>query len=297
MKKLFLILSTLFFLLVIPRITGGDHILCRINAWSYIDRNPSRIIWLQHYALQGSPRTLPCVRGNLSGITFNADTGTLFVITNSPTAIHEINRNGECLRKIALCGFTDTEGIVYLYGNLFGVLEERNGMVSIVRIARETSRITKNAVVRSIRFNHNYNGNKGFEGIAYDPQDQVFYIVKEKRPMKVYKLERLFNEYPANISEPYRMAFFEMFCMDDFSGLHFDHKTRHLLFLSDESRLAAEVTISGEKVSFLDLERGFSGLTADIPQAEGITMDADRNIYIVSEPDLLYCFEKRPAQE
>jgi uncharacterized protein YjiK len=78
--------------------------------------------------------------------------------------------------------------------------------------------------------------------------------------------------------------------MDDFSGLHFDRLTRNLLVVSDEAKLLAEVTCQGKRLGFMDLEKGFCGLTRDIPQPEGVAMDEERRIYVVSEPDLLYIY-------
>jgi uncharacterized protein YjiK len=39
------------------------------------------------------------------------------------------------------------------------------------------------------------------------------------------------------------------------------------------------------EVSSLPLKAGHAGLTEHITQAEGVTMDGDRNIYICSEPN------------
>jgi len=84
--------------------------------------------------------------------------------------------------------------------------------------------------------------------------------------------------------------------MDDLSGLHFDPVTRHLLFLSDEAKLVSEVSLDGKTISFLELEKSFSGLKDDVPQAEGIAMDDAGNIYICSEPNLFYVFSKLAQQ-
>lgn len=42
----------------------------------------------------------------------------------------------------------------------------------------------------------------------------------------------------------------------------------------------------------MSLWGGFQDLTKSIPQAEGITVDKDDNIYIISEPNLFYVFKK-----
>ncbi len=80
--------------------------------------------------------------------------------------------------------------------------------------------------------------------------------------------------------------------MDDLSGLHFDVNTNHLLMLSDESKTLAEIDLKGNKVSYMDLEKGFNNLNRSIPQAEGVTLDDKGNLYIISEPNLLYRYQK-----
>ena len=62
------------------------------------------------------------IPNNLSGITFNENTNTLFVITNSPRDIYELDKNGEVLRKIDLKGFRDTEDITYIKVNYFKLI-------------------------------------------------------------------------------------------------------------------------------------------------------------------------------
>jgi len=135
--------------------------------------------------------------------------------------------------------------------------------------------------------------NRGFEGVAYDADDKCFYLVSEKRPMQLITIKGLLDSAEGlsiNIKAdiiPHKLY------MDDFSGLHFDPATHHLLFVSDESKSVSEVSTDGKMISFMELEKGFSGLQKDIPQAEGITMDDFGNIYIVSEPNLFYKFVKK----
>ncbi len=81
----------------------------------------------------------------------------------------------------------------------------------------------------------------------------------------------------------------------DLSSLQFDERSGHLLALSDESRLVLELNTEGKPISSLSLLAGRSGLSRSVPQGEGIAMDHQGALYLVSEPNLFYRFSK-PAQ-
>jgi uncharacterized protein YjiK len=66
------------------------------------------------------------------------------------------------------------------------------------------------------------------------------------------------------------------------------------LALSDESRLILELDVDGRPLSTLSLSKGRQGLQKTVPQAEGIAMDDDGTMYLVSEPNLFYVFKKPP---
>ncbi len=78
----------------------------------------------------------------------------------------------------------------------------------------------------------------------------------------------------------------------DLSSLQFDPGTGHLLALSDQSRLVLELDDDGKPISSLSLLRGQHGLSRSVPQAEGVAMDDQGRLYVVSEPNLFYRFEK-----
>jgi uncharacterized protein YjiK len=77
----------------------------------------------------------------------------------------------------------------------------------------------------------------------------------------------------------------------DLSSLQYDERSGHLLALSDESRLILELDVDGRPLSTLSLSKGRQGLH----KPEGIAMDDDGTLYLVSEPNLFYVF-KKPAQ-
>jgi uncharacterized protein YjiK len=70
----------------------------------------------------------------------------------------------------------------------------------------------------------------------------------------------------------------------DAAGCHFDAETSHLLVVSDEDACVIECTLDGREVARMRLEGA--------PQAEGVTLDDRRNLYVVSEPNLLFVFSR-----
>jgi uncharacterized protein YjiK len=71
-----------------------------------------------------------------------------------------------------------------------------------------------------------------------------------------------------------------------------DPRTGHLLVLSADSNMLLELDEQGEQVSFMTLLGGFNGLGDTLPRAEGVAMDGQGNLYMVSEPNLFYRFRK-----
>ena len=62
--------------------------------------------------------------------------------------------------------------------------------------------------------------------------------------------------------------------------------------IKDIESFMAELDELGNPVSFISLAMGFNGLARSINQAEGVAMDGQGTIYIVSEPNLFYVFKK-----
>jgi uncharacterized protein YjiK len=81
----------------------------------------------------------------------------------------------------------------------------------------------------------------------------------------------------------------------DLSSVEIHLPTGHLLLLSGESKVLVEYDPSGKLVEIMPLWRGHHGLKADVPHAEGVTFDESSVLYIVSEPNLFYRFERASA--
>jgi uncharacterized protein YjiK len=248
-------------------------------------------IGLEEYSLTLPPIPVAGINKNLSGLTFNPDTGTLFGVLNSPPAIVEFTRHGEFLRHIKLESFEDTEAISYLGDGRFAVAEERRRMVSLLQVDKSTEIIRYSDGMRFLVDPEGAGNNKGLEGMTYDPQSRMLLVVKERSPRRTY-----FVPLPTSAIEMPRVFSgwdSDAIGLRDLTGMQFHPETETLLIASDESKEVVETTLSGEVVSRLRLRSGYGGLSDDIEQAEGVTVDDQGTLYIVSEPNILYVYKKR----
>jgi uncharacterized protein YjiK len=238
------------------------------------------------------PVRLDKVEGDASGIAFNPHTKSLFVALNSPPAVVEVGLDGTTIRRIQLQGFDDTEGIVYVGNGTFAVTEERIRMANLIRIDRDTKRVSVKDAKRTL-VDPEDSGNNGLEGIAWDPLKDVYYGVKERSPRKVYRFR-----FPAKSGEEAKVAHpwdaeAVSLGMIDLAGIHYEPITRKLLIVSDESACVVECKIDGTGVSRLSLAEGSAGLKRRVPKPEGVTMDDAGLLYVISEPNLLYVFARK----
>ena len=250
---------------------------------------------LKKYSVLRDKIEIKGIQRNLSGITYNWDTDSLFAVIDEPPEILELSCQGVVLRRIRTRGLEDLEGICYLGQNRFAVVEERRRNVVFFKV-HSTAVIVEGADLKMFPMPGEYD-NHGFEGIAGDIDSGALYITNEHSPRRIIKISGIdfetINFKDVRVAdlwetEPSNLG------LRDFAGLHLDAATGHLLVLSDESQLLAEITTRGIRVGTLDLERGDTGLSADIPKPEGVTMDRKGTIFIASEPNLLYTFEIRP---
>lgn len=259
--------------------------------WTTSQKVKDKSVWISSYKAEIEGKPIPGVRKNVSGITYNYDSNTLWIITNEPQELIELSLDIEVLRRIALKNFSDTEAVAYIGNGTFVVADERDMSIVLAPVSPETTTLDRE-LLRFITMNSGGTGNNGLEGIAYDPSVKTIYAVQERKPLKLFAVSGFAEgKKGVSIGVP-DFVDIDEYHLDDLSGLHFDSATGHLLLLSDEAKLLVEVDADGVAVSFLELESGFNGLKKDIPQAEGVTLDSQGNLYIVSEPNLLYKFQK-----
>lgn len=248
---------------------------------------------LADYRLVGKPIAIEGLTEDASGVTVCEETGTLFVVVNGATSILELTLSGAVKRTIELRGFEDTEDLLWLRGTTFAVIEERRRNLCFFEVTPETTAVPYEKAIRHL-IDDVPAGNKGIEGIAYDPKADRYLIVKEKMPRRIYGVQVSAAALPT-MTTPWDIEE-QPLGMRDLSSIYFDPSSGHLLILSDESKCVVECTVEGEEVSRMSLAAGRAGLDQEIPQPEGVALDAKGRLYVCSEPNLLYIFERSEAE-
>ncbi|MDO9437805.1 SdiA-regulated domain-containing protein [Hydrogenophaga sp.] len=255
-------------------------------------------LWLPDYrvAVEGLP--IEGLTRNTSGLTFNEETGTLFTVINRPPQIAELTTDGRLLRVIEIDGVKDPEGITYVERGTYVISDEESHSMVWVKIGPDTRRVSVNGASRlglSIDSVHN----ASFEGVSWDSATDRLFVVKEKMPLRVLVVSGLdvFNEstgFNINIHEWQSSSAASLF-VSDLSSLTLHEPSGQLLLLSDESALIVAYAPDGRPISMLPLWRGFHGLRHKVPQPEGLAVGPDGAIYVLSEPNLFYRFERAAA--
>lgn len=251
-------------------------------------------IWLPGYraVIQAKPLA-GLEKAETSGLSWSPLSNTLFTVTGRIPKLVELSLEGEVLRVVELRGFSDPEGVEVLSDGRIAIIDERRGELTAFYLPLDAQFIDGDTLP-SISLGAMASSNKGFEGVAWDVRNQRIFLAKERSPFGLFSLP--FPDAADSLEMPVfalqELPSAQVF-MRDFSSLAVDHRTGHLLVLSDESRMLLELDEEGHPVSFISLAMGFNGLTRSIKQAEGVAMDAQGTIYIVSEPNLFYVFKKQ----
>ncbi|PTQ73186.1 SdiA-regulated domain-containing protein [Pseudomonas sp. GV071] len=233
---------------------------------------------------------------NVSALSFDPERNTLVSVTNQRPHFLELSLDGELLRSIPLQGFKDPEAIEYISPGVYIIVEERRRRLTEVHINDATTLIDIDDPANAHQLDLSSVGeeNKGFEGLAFDAANQRLFIAKERDPMRIFEVSGFMQHGPGPLrlqvrTDPERD---QRLFLTDLSSLYYDSATQHLWALSDESKMVIELDQNGQPLSSLNLRAGNLGLKADIPQAEGMAMGSNGDLYLVSEPNLFYRFKR-----
>lgn len=259
-----------------------------------------RGLWLPHYHVAVEARPIAGLSDNVSGLTYSAATGTLFTVINRPPTVAELSPEGRLLRTMPITGGVDPEGITHVAGHRFIIADEGNHKLSWVEIDPATVAVdVTDAPHLTIDLAASHN--MGFEGISWDDVLNRLIIVQEMWPVRVLTITGI----DAALSgrglslevRDWSPSAGRAFLAADLSSVTLHEPTGNLVLLSHMTAALFEYAPTGEVVSVMPLWRGWSGLAAGVPQAEGVAVGPDGDIFLVSEPNLFYRFTRSPTAD
>jgi uncharacterized protein YjiK len=229
-----------------------------------------------------------------SGITYNKDTDTLFVVGDGSTSVTQVSKTGVLIDSMVLAAdttkpqgtyFYDVEGITYLGGGKFALVEERYRQINEFTYLPGTT--LAGSGTRTVKLGTTI-GNIGIEGMSYDPMTSGFVMVKESAPLGVFQTTVNFASGTAsngsattmdsaNLFDPIKTglnAHNDVFALSNILPSTAPDYS-HLILLSAPDGKIVKVDRAGNVLSSL--------LVGSIAQNEGVTMDAQGNIYVVGE--------------
>lgn len=248
-----------------------------------------------------------------SGVAYNWDTNTLFVIGDEGEALVQINKKGETINQMGFDfnvsprearGLDDPEGVAYLGNNTFMIADERDFMGRVTPYEAGARRTQAQLNPRSYGFDYQniyQSSNNGIEGLAYDPIDKAIWAIKELGPPCVFRMKGVPDisgnpSSPLVVDEPiirrnitrwYTLPeadpmgvqqMSDIFALSSCAAIPAnDPRKTNLLLLSRDRHLIFEVTRTGTVVDTLSTDAIGRGTI------EGMTMDNDGVLYLVSE--------------
>ena len=302
LKPRVLLPAVLLPLLVLLALAGQEWRLFErawfsVQEWRHAAEWQGRSLWLPDYRVTVEAQVIDGLSDDVSALTYDPDRRSLFTVTNQRAELIELSLAGKILRRMPLTGFGDAEAVEYISPGIYVISDERAQRLFKVHVD-DSTRWLDAADSEQLSLGLGLNGNKGFEGLAYDSQGRRLFVAKERDPLRILEItgfpgdEQRLNLQVTDDQRRDRGLF-----VRDLSSLQFDERSGHLLALSDESRLVIELDLDGRPISTLSLLRGMHGLKRSVPQAEGLAMDEQGTLYLVSEPNLFYVFAKPTSAE
>ena len=237
-----------------------------------------------------------------SAVTYDWDTGTLFVVGDGGTSVVQVSKTGTLVNSMTLAPggspqgttFYDTEGLTYIGSGEFVMTEERDRQLVKLTYAPGTT-LTREQT-KTVKLGTTI-GNIGLEGVSNDPETGGFIVVKEMEPEGIFQTGvnweagTATNGSPStvnstNLFDPALVGtadLSDVFVLANLKSLSGAERS-HLLVISQESGQVVDVDRSGNVYSRLTLRRD-TGNPLTIPEQtdEGVTMDEEGNLYVVNE--------------
>lgn len=234
----------------------------------------------------------------VSAITYNWDTDTLFVVGDEGTSVVQVSKTGALIDSMTLTGFADTEGLTYIGGGQFVIAEER--LRNAVLVTYVADSVLDWADADAVKLGTTI-GNIGLEGISYDPlttdaNGLGFIGVKESGPLGVFQTNIDFvagtssngdaaTENPTNLFDPTLVGtsdlsdVFPLSLLPDVDG----GVSEHMLIISQEAGRIVNIGRDGVIANQVDIVDAGGPLTVPAQTMEGVTVDRDGIMYTTAE--------------
>lgn len=233
----------------------------------------SQYQWTATYALPAN------LVSEASAVTFNWDTGTLFVVGDGGPAVIEVTRAGVLVSTMTMSNFQDTEGLTYIGGGKFVIAEERNGRGYLFTYVAGGA-LNRNTL-QSASIGPNTGTNSGSEGVAFDPLMGKYFAVKEKDPLNVFQVTPNFAAGTSSYSDLFNVA---SLTSTDLSDLHALATVADLQGTADQDNLLILSQQSAKlmKVTRAGVVLGTRSVSTMSTTMEGITID-DRGVIFMCD--------------
>gem|GEM_PF-2785273 len=251
--------------------------------WENLDTNILTAPTLNDYTSTYLTNDVPTITADLSSVTYNEITGTLFFVINGTPTIYEFNINGTLIRTVNMTGFTDTEGIDWMYGTTYAVVQEQTAApyLIIFDMDQSTTSINRTTVGNTtLTPNITITNNLGMEGVSYNAAENSFFVAVEKQAGggnggRVFEVD-----INGNATELTALGTaLSSAGITDLSDIYYDPISEHLFLLSHENTDLIEATQDGTILRSINTDASFT-------QPEGATFSEDGDdLFIVGEID------------
>jgi uncharacterized protein YjiK len=138
------------------------------------------------FALQFATSGANLLNAEASGVTYDKDTDSLFVVGDGGTSVVQIAKSdGHVIDSMTLSAgvFEDTEGITYVGGGKFVLVEERLRQVDLFTYVPGGVLTTAEKTVKL----GTTVGNVGIEGISFDTKTGGYIAVRQSQPTNIFQ--------------------------------------------------------------------------------------------------------------
>lgn len=264
-----------------------DRLRWSIREWQTPAAARANAVWLPDYRVEIDAKPLPGITDDeASDLAYDPLSKTLYSVMGRRPALVQLTLDGEVLRKIALNGWSNPEGVAVLEGGRIAITDERKQSLTIVTAPAGATELNIDDFPQFALGNAEEK-NKGAEAVAWDPRHRRV-LFGQERPAE---LSSWSSDGHTLLGQPSRLGQ-DVLDLRNLAAMSIDPRTGHVVLLSADSHLLVELDDNERPLSYIALLAHFNGLGATIPRAEGVALDEQGTLYVVSEPNLFYRFKK-----